>query len=65
MQDFKTLIDGKLVDAESGKTYTAINPANEEEIVRVPLSDKADVDKAVVSIFSAIIPICLKIPLSN
>ncbi len=47
MQGFKMLIDGKLVDAESGLTYAAINPATEEEIARVPLGDKADVDKAV------------------
>ena len=36
-------IDGQWVAAESGKTYTAVNPATGEEIARIPLGDKADV----------------------
>jgi acyl-CoA reductase-like NAD-dependent aldehyde dehydrogenase len=47
MQDYKMWIDGKLVNAESGKTLGVINPATEEEFTRIPLGDKADVDKAV------------------
>ncbi len=47
MKQYKMWIDGKWVDAESGKTYTVINPATEEEIARVALGGKAEVDKAV------------------
>jgi phenylacetaldehyde dehydrogenase len=47
MQNYKMWINGEFVDAQSGKTYTVINPATEEEIAKVPLGDKADVDKAV------------------
>ena len=47
MLEFKMLIDGKLVDAESGKTCTAVNPATEEEIAKFPMADKNDVEKAV------------------
>ncbi|MGD9393404.1 MAG: aldehyde dehydrogenase family protein [Dehalococcoidia bacterium] len=47
MQDYKMWIGGKWVNAESGKTYTAVNPATGEEIARIPLGGKADVDKAV------------------
>ena len=47
MKNYKMWIDGQWVAAESGKTYTAVNPATGEEIARIPLGDKADVDKAV------------------
>jgi betaine-aldehyde dehydrogenase len=47
MQNYKMWIGGKWVDAESGKTFAAYNPATGEEIARVPSGDKADVDKAV------------------
>jgi acyl-CoA reductase-like NAD-dependent aldehyde dehydrogenase len=47
MQKFKMYINGKWVDAASGKTYRAINPATEEEIAEIPLGDKDDVDLAV------------------
>ena len=47
MQKYQVLIGGKLVDAESGKTFPAINPATGEEIAAVPMCDKVDVDKAV------------------
>jgi acyl-CoA reductase-like NAD-dependent aldehyde dehydrogenase len=49
-------IDGKLTDAESGKTYTVVNPATEEVIARVPLGDKADADKAVAAARRALPP---------
>lgn len=47
MENYQMWIDGKWVDAESGKTYAVLNPATEEEIARVPLGGKADIDKAV------------------
>ncbi|HSW56770.1 MAG TPA: aldehyde dehydrogenase family protein, partial [Dehalococcoidales bacterium] len=47
MQQFKMFIDGKWVDAVSGKTYQVVNPATEEKIAEVPLGGKEDVDKAV------------------
>lgn len=43
----KLLIDGKWVDAESGKTFETYNPATEEVLTRVAEGGKADVDKAV------------------
>jgi phenylacetaldehyde dehydrogenase len=53
MQDYKMWIGGKWVNAESGKTYTAVNPATGEKIARIPLGGKADVDKAVKAARSA------------
>ena len=41
------LIDGKWVNAESGKTFQVINPATGEQVGKVAEADKADVDKAV------------------
>ncbi len=43
----KLLIDGRWVDAVSGKTFETINPATSEVIANVAEADKADVDKAV------------------
>ncbi len=47
MKNLKMFIGGKWVDAESGKTFPVINPANQEEIGQAPLGGPADVDKAV------------------
>ena len=47
MQSYKMWIDGKPVDSLSGKTYTVVNPATEEEIARILLGDKADAERAV------------------
>jgi acyl-CoA reductase-like NAD-dependent aldehyde dehydrogenase len=47
MENYKMWIGGKWVEAESGKTFTVVNPVTEEEIAQVPLGDKEDVDKAV------------------
>lgn len=47
MQSYKMLIGGAWVDAESGKTFTTVNPATGEELARVPLAGDADVDQAV------------------
>src|ERR1700722_10976790 len=43
----KLLIDGKWVNAASGKTFETINPATGEVIAHVAEANKADVDKAV------------------
>jgi aldehyde dehydrogenase (NAD+) len=42
----KMLIDGKWVDAQSGKTFQTLNPATGEVIADVAEGDKADIDKA-------------------
>ena len=47
MKEYKMWIGGKWIRAESGKTFTAVNPATEEVIGTLPLSDERDVDKAV------------------
>jgi acyl-CoA reductase-like NAD-dependent aldehyde dehydrogenase len=47
MKQYQMWINGKWVDAESGKTYPVFNPATEGEITQIPLGDKAEVDKAV------------------
>ncbi len=47
MSDYKMLIDGKLVEAESGKTMPVINPATEEEFATCACGGIADVEKAV------------------
>ncbi|HYC57392.1 MAG TPA: aldehyde dehydrogenase family protein [Candidatus Binatia bacterium] len=45
----KLFIDGRWVDAQSGKTFETINPATEEVLAVVAEGDKADVDRAVVA----------------
>ena len=45
--DVKLFIDGKYVDAISGKTFDDLNPATGELIARVAEADYADVDLAV------------------
>ncbi|MDO8630417.1 MAG: aldehyde dehydrogenase family protein [Phycisphaerales bacterium] len=45
--DKKMFIDGKWVNAASGKTFETINPTTGDVICRVAEGDKADVDKAV------------------
>jgi acyl-CoA reductase-like NAD-dependent aldehyde dehydrogenase len=44
---YQLFIDGKWVDAESGKTFETPNPATGETLAEVAEADKADVDKAV------------------
>ncbi|WP_245476029.1 aldehyde dehydrogenase family protein [Mesorhizobium sp. M7A.F.Ca.US.006.01.1.1] len=41
------LIDGKWVDARSGKTLPVEDPATQEIVTHVPAAEKADVDRAV------------------
>jgi acyl-CoA reductase-like NAD-dependent aldehyde dehydrogenase len=43
----KMLIDGKFVEAESGKTFDTYNPADNSVLSKVPEGGKADIDKAV------------------
>src|SRR3990167_163418 len=43
----KMLIGGEFVNAKSGKTFSTINPATGEEIVKVCEADKEDIDLAV------------------
>jgi aldehyde dehydrogenase (NAD+) len=43
----KLFIDGKWIDAASGKTFETVNPATEEVLAAVAEGDAADVDKAV------------------
>ena len=45
--DYLMMIDGEMTAAESGQWFTSLNPANEEEIGRVPLASAADIDRAV------------------
>ena len=45
--DFKLLIDGRLVDAASGRTFDTISPVTETVIATVPDADETDVDAAV------------------
>jgi len=47
--DGKLLINGKFVDAVSGKTFETVNPATGDTICQVAEADKADVDAAVVA----------------
>ena len=47
MEVCRNFIDGKFVDAASGRTYEVLNPATREVIARVPQSDEKDVDRAV------------------
>jgi acyl-CoA reductase-like NAD-dependent aldehyde dehydrogenase len=42
----KMLIDGKWVEAASGKTFATVNPADGSELARVTEGDAADVDRA-------------------
>ena len=47
MKEYKMWINGKFTKAISGKTYSAVNPANAEKIADIPLGDKEDVSRAV------------------
>ncbi len=41
------LIDGKRVEAASGKTFEVLNPADNEVLSQVPKGEKEDIDRAV------------------
>ncbi len=47
MKQYKMWVDGKWVDAVSGRRYPIFNPATEEIITELPLGSKVDVYKAV------------------
>ncbi len=47
VKETQCFIDGKWVDAASGKTFATINPATEEVVAEVAEGDAADVDLAV------------------
>jgi acyl-CoA reductase-like NAD-dependent aldehyde dehydrogenase len=46
-REFRMLIDGEWVAAESGETFACVDPYSEEPWGRVPLAGPADVDRAV------------------
>jgi len=46
---YQLFIDGKWVDAESGKTFETPNPATGATLAEVAEADKADIDKAVIA----------------
>jgi gamma-glutamyl-gamma-aminobutyraldehyde dehydrogenase len=43
----KAFIDGKFVNASSGKTYVSVNPATGQPLAKIASCDDADVDLAV------------------
>ena len=47
MSEFKLLIDGKLVEADSGKTFDNINPATEEVLGSVTDASSAEMLRAI------------------
>ncbi|MBK8594663.1 MAG: aldehyde dehydrogenase family protein [Holophagales bacterium] len=46
MESYRMLIDGKLVDAESGETFEVVDPCTEEPIAMVPSGSRGDVRRA-------------------
>jgi aldehyde dehydrogenase (NAD+) len=46
-REFRMLIDGTWVAAESGETFSCVDPYTEEEWGRVPVATESDVDRAV------------------
>jgi aldehyde dehydrogenase (NAD+) len=47
LKAYQTYIDGKWVDAASGKTFQTFDPYTGEPWALIPECDKADVDRAV------------------
>lgn len=64
MEDFKMLINGKLVDAVSGNTYPVINPATEETVTNLPLGGEEEVNMAVEAAKNAF-PVWSKVPVAE
>lgn len=64
MKNYKLLINGKLTDAASGKTYPVINPATEETVTDLPLGGEAEVNMAVEAAKKTF-PIWSKVPTSE
>ena len=55
-------IGGKIVDPKKGKSFSTINPANEELLSKVGYGDKSDIDAAVKSARAAYTKIWSKMP---
>jgi acyl-CoA reductase-like NAD-dependent aldehyde dehydrogenase len=55
-------IGGKFVDPKKGKSFSTINPANEELLSKVGYGDKSDIDAAVKSARAAYAKIWSKMP---
>ena len=55
-------IGGKFVDPKKGKSFSTINPANEELLSKVGYGDKSDIDAAVKSARTAYTKIWSKMP---
>src|SRR5436309_12078038 len=49
MDTYRNFIDGKSLEAASGRTYEVLNPATREVIAKVPQSDEKDADRAVLA----------------
>ncbi|MGB9600463.1 MAG: aldehyde dehydrogenase family protein, partial [Myxococcota bacterium] len=49
MEKYKMLINGELVESESGEYRPTINPANREEIALVPVATIGDTRRAIES----------------
>ena len=47
LKSYQMLIDGQWVDAEDGKTFESINPANGQPWATIPSATENDVDRAV------------------
>ena len=52
-EQFRNIIDGKVVDAASGETYQIVNPATGEEYARAAASGAEDVDRAMQAAWGA------------
>lgn len=64
MENYKMWIGGKWVDAESGKSFPVVNPANEKEFARVAIAGDTEVNIAVEAARNAF-PIWSKYPVSE
>ena len=47
LETYENFVDGEWVAPAEGATEAVLNPATGEEMARAPLSDEADVDRAV------------------
>ena len=55
MESAKLLVDGKWIDATSGKTFPCVNPATRQPVAAVAAGDAADIDRAVAAARRALI----------
>ena len=47
LERYSLLIDGQLVESASGKTFTSVNPADNEPLAEVAEGGEEDADRAV------------------